>query len=99
MIDKYKKIRALVESAGSRMFSVCFTKKNGERRIMTCQQAVLPYRIKGKKASESAQKAVKTRAINHPNLLNVFCMHKNGIRCVNMDSLDWIQINKIRYKF
>ena len=97
--QKYKTIRAWVKTAGSRIFSVQFTKKNGDKRIMTVQQAALAPRCKGDDASESAKQGVATRAANHPNLLNVFSMDAKGIRSVNMDSLDWIQINGKKHRF
>ena len=90
---KYQYIRDLVKTAGSRIFSVQFTKKDGSTRIMTVQQAALAPRCKGEDASDSARQAVETRARNNPHLLNVYSMDAKGIRSVNMDTLDWIQVN------
>ena len=101
MLDnqKYARVRELVKSAGSRIFSVQFTKKNGEKRIMTVQQAALAPRCKGDAASDSARQGVETRARNNPHLLNVYDIGKRGIRSVNMNTLDWIKVNGEKFEF
>ena len=97
-LRKYEQIRALVKSAGSQFFSIEFIKKNGEYRTMQVQQAALKNHVKGDTASESAQRAVATRAKNNPNLLNVWDVGKHACRSVNMDTLRAITINGVRYE-
>lgn len=89
---RYARIRALVEGAGSTIFSAQFTKKDGTQRVMTVQQAALAPRVKGDDASPSARQASDTRAACHPNLLNVYDIGSKGIRSINMDTLEWLQI-------
>ena len=95
---RYALIKKIVESAGSRFFSVCFIKKNGDRRIMSVQQAALAPRCKGESACESAKRAVAARARNHPNLLNVYSVDSHAIRSINMDSVEWIRVDGKEYK-
>ncbi len=86
-LNRYNQIRGLVKSAGSRFMSITFIKKDGSERLMQIQPMGLAKHVKGDKASESAQRAVATRATNNPNLLNVWDVHKKAARSVNMDTV------------
>jgi hypothetical protein len=97
-LNDYATVRALVASAGSRFFSIEFVKKNGDYRKMQVQQAAARTHAKGDTASESAQRAVATRAKNNPNLLNVWSVDKRAFRSVNMDTLRAITVDGHRYE-
>ena len=83
----HQTIRGIIESQGSKITSVEFTKKDGSYRKMLVQSAVLPKHLKGEEASASAQQAAATRRANHPNLLNIWDMDQNAPRSVNMDTV------------
>jgi hypothetical protein len=84
---QYETIRALIAAQGSKITSVEFIKKDGSYRKMLIQQAALPSRVKGDFACASAQAAAATRALNNPNLLNVFDMDRAAIRSIDMDTI------------
>lgn len=87
MDNHYSTIRDIISGQGSRICSVEFIKKDGSYRKMLVQSAVLPTRLKGDAASESAKKATETRRTNHPHLYNVWCMDNNAPRSINMDTV------------
>ena len=80
-------IHGVVASQGSKIFSIEFIKKDGSYRKMLVQAAILPKLLKGEAASESAKKGAETRRLNHPELLNIWCMDHNACRSVNMDTV------------
>jgi len=95
---RYAQIKALAKTAGARFITCEFIKVNGEERRMTIQPLALAKHVKGDTASESAQRGAKTRAANHPNLWNVWDVHKRAPRSVNMDTLAAIIIDGTRYE-
>lgn len=94
---KYAQIKALLATAGARFISIHFTKKDGSDRQITFNPAAAPKRVKGDEASESAQKAVKTRATNNPNLVNVWDNGKQSFRSINMDTIYRIKVDGVTY--
>ena len=95
---KYAQIKALAATAGARFLACEFVKKDGTIRHMTIQPLALAKHVKGDSASPSAQQAAATRAERHPNLWNVWDVHKRAPRSVNMDTLQAITIDGIRYE-
>ncbi len=95
---RYAQIKALAATAGARFITCEFVKVNGEERTMTIQPRALAKHVKGEAASESAQRGAATRAANHPNLWNVWDVHKRAPRSVNMDTLSAIVIDGTRYE-
>ncbi|WP_288938820.1 hypothetical protein [uncultured Roseovarius sp.] len=85
--------RALIASAEGRFATVVFTKKDGTRRVMRVQPAKLKYHVKGDAACEAAQKAVKTRAARHPNLMPVWDTEAAAPRSVNLETVSRIAVN------
>ena len=76
--------RELIEAAKGQICSVTFVKKDGSIRTMKVQPAKLRFHVKGDAASEQAQRAVATRAANHPNLLNVWDVEAQAPRSINL---------------
>ena len=87
MNEIYDTIQSIIASQGSKICAIEFIKKNGYYRKMLVQAAVLPKHLKGDDASESAKKGAETRRLNHPELLNIWCMDHNACRSVNMDTV------------
>ena len=85
--------RQLIASAQGRFATVVFTKKDGTRRVMRVQPAKLKYHVKGDAACEAAQKAVKTRAARHPNLMPVWDTEAAAPRSVNLETVSRIAVN------
>ncbi len=85
--------RAIIESAKGRFASVTFTKKDGTERVMRVQPATLKCHVKGAAASETAQKAVKTRAERHPHLMPVWDAEAQAPRSVNLATISRIAVN------
>lgn len=98
-MDKYSKIRQLLDSKHGRIVSVSFVKKDGTPRTMLVQPAAGKYRVKGKDASESAQKAAQTRAERYPNLLNVWDVDRKAFRSINMDTVTKIVADGSTYQY
>jgi len=95
----YAKIKNLVNSSQGRFCSVTFIKKDGTERMMQVQPAQGRFHVKGAQASASAQKAVATRAANHPNLFNVWDVVKKGFRSINLDTVYRVAVNGRVYRF
>ncbi|MEM6890770.1 MAG: hypothetical protein AAF636_21945 [Pseudomonadota bacterium] len=85
--------RALIESAKGRFVSVVFTKKDGSLREMRVQPAKLKFHVKGKAASEAAQRAVETRKARHPHLLPVWDVEASAPRSVNLATISRIAVD------
>lgn len=68
--NKTAQIKSLIAASGSKLMSITFIKKDGSERVMTFNPKMVRA-VKGNKASESAQKAVASRKVNNPNLINV----------------------------
>jgi len=73
---KKEKLKKLV---GSTIFSVEFTKKNGDKRKMLCKLGVTKHLQGGEKKYD------------HDNLLTVFSLDSKAYRTVNMDTLESIK--------
>jgi hypothetical protein len=87
-------IRNLVNSAKGRFVRVDFRKADGSFRRMVVQPATGPVRIAASPApSPSAARAAFTRAVNHPNLFNVWDSLSMGFRSINLDTVEAIRIN------
>ena len=82
----YDDILNIIESQGSRIFSVEFVKKDGSYRQMQCQGAATATHC-ADEPSDRGQRAAATRRQNHPNLLPIFSMDAGAIRSINMDTL------------
>jgi hypothetical protein len=80
-------LRRVLEGCGSKFVVVQFVKQDGSLRTMLIQHAATKYRVKGEAASESARRAVKTRAENHPELFNTYDVDRNAIRSINLDTV------------
>lgn len=98
-LDKIEAVKKLVSSAGSQIFSVTFTKKDGTSRVMQVQQAAIVNRLVGDAASESAKKATVTRKERHPNLIAVFDIGKGQIRSINAETVDRVVIRGKEHLF
>lgn len=69
-MNKADKIKSIIREARSSIISVKFKKKDGTLRTMSFN-ARYKGKLKGLNASESAQRAVETRKVNNPDLINV----------------------------
>lgn len=83
---KRSEIRKILKAANSHYVSVSFFKKDGSARVMTCNPKEIIGHIK-EEISESAKKAVETRKLNHPHLLNVWDVHANSAKSINLDTV------------
>lgn len=74
--------RKLVEEAGSngKVFTVCFTKKDGSERVMNCRLGVKKH-LKGGDST--------TAHLDH--LVTVFDMQKEAYRCINLHTVKWVK--------
>ena len=87
-------IRAAINSAKGRFVRVDFRKADGSFRRMVVQPATGPVRIAAAPLpSEQAARAAHTRAVNHPNLFNVWDSLSMGFRSVNLDTVEALKIN------
>lgn len=87
-------IRNLVNSARGRFVRVDFRKADGSFRRMVVQPATGPVRIAAAPLpSPSAARAAWTRAVNHPNLFNVWDSLSMGFRSINLDTVEAVKIN------
>lgn len=84
--NKRIEIRQILKSANSQYVSVSFLKKDGSPRVMTCNMKEIIGHIK-EEISESAQRAVETRKANNPHLLNVWDVHANSARSINLNTV------------
>lgn len=85
--------RKMIAAAKGRFVSVTFIKKDGSERVMRVQPATLKYHLKGDSASESARKAVQTRAERHPHLMPVWDADKAAARSVNLSTISRIAVD------
>lgn len=98
--DRAAIARDILESVGSRFARVDFRKADGSFRRMVIHPAKgYAEARKPPPPSESARKAAITRAINHPNLWNVWDNLAEGWRSVNLDTIEAIRHNKVLYLF
>jgi hypothetical protein len=87
----------MIHRNGSKIFAVEFVKKNGDIRVMQCHSRVTRD-IKGEAAEERYRRAVKTRAENNPNLVNVWDVHKQERRSINLDTVISITLSGVTYE-
>ena len=80
--------KELINSSKGKIFSVSFTKKNGETREMICRKGVKKH-LKGGELMFDP---------NEKGLAVVFDMKKNAYRMININTLQKLIINKIIYK-
>ena len=83
------KLANFVRTLGGKMFSLEFTKKNGERRTMTARIGVERHR-RTKTAISPAHK------FDNPYML-VFDMHKKGYRMVNLNTVGWVKCGEVYF--
>jgi hypothetical protein len=76
-------VREHIKACGNKIGSVAFIKKDGSIRHMRFQLAAGPSRVKG---TELGKRMSATRAVNHPNLLNVWEIG-NDWRSINLDTV------------
>ena len=86
-IDRDTAKRYIYETNG-KFFSAVFTKKNGEKRLMTCRTNVRRY-VKGVGLSFKPQ---------DKGLMTVFDIHKRGYRFINLMTLERLKIRGKKYK-
>ena len=86
------KVRAmgmiLGETNNGRIFSVQFTKKNGEHRNMLCRRGV----SKGVNGNGARYNAISKA------LLHVYDMHKGVWRSINFETINQISLNGHQYR-
>lgn len=90
---------AIIASAGGRITSVTFTKKDGTRRVMKINPAKLRLHLKGKDASEAAREAAATRKERHPHLMPVWDIEADAARSVNLLTVSRIATGGRVYRF
>ena len=79
--------KELINSSKGKIFSVTFTKKNGETREMICRKGVKKY-LKGGELMFDP---------NEKGLAVVFDMKKNAYRMININTLEKIVVDKATY--
>lgn len=74
--------RNLITEAGKHghIFTVCFTKKNGDERVMNCRLGVKKH-LKGGDST--------TAHLDH--LITVFDCQKGQYRCINLNTVKWVR--------
>jgi hypothetical protein len=92
-------IRTLIDSAGSTILSVEFTKVDGSTRVMQCQTHAGKSLLAGDAASASAKQGVETRKANNPHLRAVYDIGKRAWRSMNLDSMFALTVRGVRYTF
>ena len=85
-IDRDTAKRYIYETNG-KFFSAVFTKKNGEKRLMTCRTNVRKY-LKGVGLRFKPQ---------DKGLMTVFDIHKGGYRFINLMTLKSLKIRGKKY--
>jgi hypothetical protein len=85
-------VRNLIDSAGSTFVGVEYVSKSGNNRVMNVQTHAGKSLLKGDAASNSAKRGVVTRAINNPNLMNVYDVANNGWRSINLDTVTKVTV-------
>jgi len=81
------KAKELINSSKGQIFSVTFTKKNGETREMICRKGVKKH-LKGGELMFDP---------NEKGLAVVFDMKKNAYRMININTLEKIVVDKTAY--
>ena len=74
-------IRDLILSGNGKIFSVCFTKKNGDERIMVAKLGVKKH-LKGGKSTTA----------HLSNLITAFDMQKREYRSINLETIKWVKV-------
>ena len=85
-IDKDTAKQYIYKTNG-KIFSAIFTKKDGEKRKMVCRQGVAKY-VKGVGLRFKPEKR---------DLIGVFDMHKKAYRFINLNTLEQIKVEGIKY--
>jgi len=83
-----KELKKLRELVGNKIFSVVFTKKNGDLREMTCRLGVTRH-LKGGELGYDAE------AMNY---LTVFDMQVQEYRTINVNTLKQIKFEGVTYE-
>ena len=76
-----------IYKTNGKIFSAVFTKKNGEIRSMVCRQGVAKY-VKGVGLKFKPEER---------DLIGVFDMHKKAYRFINLNTLEQIKVEGIKY--
>lgn len=79
---------AILKSNKGKVFTVGFTKQNGEFREMNCRLGVVKHLVGGK--STTAHKK---------NLVTVFDMQKKAYRNINVDTLKFMRTGGVEINF
>lgn len=92
--DPYGEIKALVHSAGSRIFTIVFFKADRTLRTMKVQQAVAKFHLTPREElTEAGAKANETKKERYPNLMNLWDIENEGFRAVNLNAVTEIHID------
>jgi hypothetical protein len=79
--------KELIKASEGKLFSVIFTKKDGQKRLLTGRTGVK----KGVKGVGMAYNPEER------GLLTVYDMQKLGFRLINIDTIEALKINKVEY--
>ena len=79
-------LKSMMETNGTKIMTVSFTKKNGEKRVMNCMSKVTKHLRGGE--STTAHK---------DNLTTVWDVQKKAYRCINLDTVDQLKIGGSTY--
>lgn len=86
-INKFKNL------VGNKIFTVNFIKANGENRTINARLGVGKY-VKNSKPITTAKRNT-TLASN--NKICIFEMKENNYRTINLNTLNWLKINGVKY--
>ena len=85
-----EQLRSIIkELAGGKIFSVDFTKKNGEARTMLCRLDVTKYLKGGVLGYDQVEKGV----------MSVYDIQSAGYRMINLETVTEIRANGQVYRF
>lgn len=80
--------KQLIEQLGSEFFTVTFTKKNGDVRVMNCRKNVTKH-LRGGASTTS----------HIDDLITVYDVKSNGYRNINATTVTEVKANGKRYQF
>ena len=80
-------IRQLIESSKGKIFSVCFTKKDGTDRVMV-----------GKLGVKKHLKGGDSTTAHLRYLITCFDMQKGAYRSINLETVKWVKLGGTVYE-
>lgn len=99
----YTDRKALIAMAGSRIFSACFTKKDGSERIGAFRlhvsrpkNAQAPQGLTDRVSEDERHNVLTVYDFNADRRSNAL---KGGYRRINLDTLKWVQIDGHKITF